>query len=287
MGDVQMESSENNQPAVAEKKWCFVISPIGDPGTDINKRANDVLDYIIIPAAKACGYEREMVKRADKMEEPGIISSQVVASVVNAPLVIADLTGHNPNVFYELALRHAIKKPIVQIIHRSDRLPFDVNQQRTIFYDHQDLRLTNETTIPAITAQINAVESNPDLVDNPITVAMDLQALRESGDVNQEMVATLYSTVANLQRTVEGIASSNGARPTGGSQASERLTPFLKKLLKEAKVIDWRQGATEVILTTADGLRANGATFERALDSLRLLRTGESQADIPESDSPV
>jgi hypothetical protein len=54
-------------------------------------------------------------------------------------LVIADLSFHNPNVFYELALRHAAKLPIVQIIRASDDIPFDINQMRTIEIDTSDI----------------------------------------------------------------------------------------------------------------------------------------------------
>jgi hypothetical protein len=53
--------------------------------------------------------------------------------------VIADLSFHNPNVFYELALRHAVRKPIVQISRTADRLPFDIGQFRTIVVDTTDI----------------------------------------------------------------------------------------------------------------------------------------------------
>jgi hypothetical protein len=54
-------------------------------------------------------------------------------------LVIADLSFHNPNVFYELAIRHAARLPIVQLIRVGDRLPFDVHQMRTIVVDNRDI----------------------------------------------------------------------------------------------------------------------------------------------------
>jgi len=52
------------------------------------------------------------VIRADKISEPGIITTQIIGHIVDAELVIADLTDKNPNVFYELAIRHAIRNPI-------------------------------------------------------------------------------------------------------------------------------------------------------------------------------
>ena len=73
--------------------------------------------------------------RADKISTPGLITSQVIDHLVRAPLVIADLSFGNPNVFYELALRHASRKPTVQVIRTGDPLPFDVGQFRTVTID--------------------------------------------------------------------------------------------------------------------------------------------------------
>ena len=47
-------------------------------------------------------------------------------SVLNADLVIADLTGHNPNVFYELAIRHLVGKPFIHMTDKPESVPFDI-----------------------------------------------------------------------------------------------------------------------------------------------------------------
>ena len=49
------------------------------------------------------------------------------------------MSFHNPNVFYELALRHAIGKPIVHLIRKADKVPFDVANFRTITLDDTDM----------------------------------------------------------------------------------------------------------------------------------------------------
>ena len=139
-------------------------------------RSDQVLKHIVAPAAKECGYE---TIRADQISEPGIITSQVIQHVVDDPLVVADLTGRNPNVFYELAIRHAIRKPVVQIIDGSETIPFDVAPTRTVQFDHHDLDSSSKAR-EDITRQIRAVEKNPKDVDTPITVALELQKLRQS-----------------------------------------------------------------------------------------------------------
>jgi hypothetical protein len=155
-------------------KTCFVIAPIGTEGSKERIRSDQVLKYIIAPAAKDCGYE---TIRADHISEPGLITSQVI--VVDDPLVIADLTGRNPNVFYELAIRHSIKKPIVQLIDSAETIPFDVASTRTVQVDHHDLDSAARAK-EEIIRQIRAVEKNPADVDTPISVAVELQFLKKS-----------------------------------------------------------------------------------------------------------
>lgn len=91
---------------------------------------------LIEPALSGFGLE---VVRADKIGQPGMITSQVLEHLLRARLVIADLSHHNPNVFYEMAIRHFARLPIVQICRKADRLPFDVNQVRTISIDTSDI----------------------------------------------------------------------------------------------------------------------------------------------------
>lgn len=101
-----------------------------------------------------------------------MITSQVMEHILRARLVVADLSYHNPNVFYEMALRHATKLPMVQICRKKDRLPFDVNQIRTITIDTSDIytlvpRL--ETYRSEIATQVRAALDGQG-TSNPLTV---------------------------------------------------------------------------------------------------------------------
>jgi len=123
-------SDADDRHAEHPKRTCFVVSPIGAAGSPERKHANQVLDHIIRPTLADLHFEEPV--RADHMPEPGIITRQIIEHLLNDDLVVADLTGSNPNVFYELAIRHAIAKPFIQIT--ADRtLPFDVAPQKTIF----------------------------------------------------------------------------------------------------------------------------------------------------------
>ncbi|MDH3203795.1 MAG: hypothetical protein OEL81_03840 [Nitrosopumilus sp.] len=113
-------------------KSCFVISPIGPTGSIIREKADDLLNNLIIPVLNELGYK---VIRADKLDTPFPITKEIVKYVDESDLVIAVISDHNPNVFYELAVRNAIEKPIILLNKKDDKKsPFDLQDKRTIQY---------------------------------------------------------------------------------------------------------------------------------------------------------
>lgn len=185
-----------------DKKVCFVISPIGSEGSDIRRRSDQILKHIITPAVGACGFEPI---RADQISEPGLITTQVIQHIIEDPLVVADLTGSNPNVFYELAIRHAIRKPLVQIIEKEEKIPFDVAGMRTVPVDHRDLDSVEDAK-QEIERQVKAViKKKPDEIESPISVSVELQALRHSENPEERSFAEFVSAVAALRSDLGAI----------------------------------------------------------------------------------
>jgi hypothetical protein len=117
---------------VDAKDHCFVIAPIGPEETEIRRKSDQVLKHIVKKALQ----EKYEVRRADEIGLPGIITVQVIEALLKAPLVVADLSDGNPNVYYELAIRHLAKKPVVHLIKEGQEVPFDVNQIRCIKLRH-------------------------------------------------------------------------------------------------------------------------------------------------------
>jgi hypothetical protein len=115
---------------------CFLISPIGEDGSFDRGRADEVRDFIVKPAASRLGLE---VVRADDISAPGEIPKQVVEHSVRAKAAVVDLTGANPNVLYELGIRHASGRVAVMISEDFDP-PFDVAGHRTIRFDRTSIR---------------------------------------------------------------------------------------------------------------------------------------------------
>jgi hypothetical protein len=107
----------------------FVIQQIGAADSPERKRADEIYDGIIVPAVEDVGLEPY---RADLDLTPGAITSKMLAELLNARAVIADLTGRNPNVFYELGVTHSFVRPLVSIADSSKSLPFDAKDERVI-----------------------------------------------------------------------------------------------------------------------------------------------------------
>ena len=186
----------------ASDKTCFVIAPIGEEDSDIRIRSDQILNHVITPAVTQCGYRIPV--RADELNEPGDITSQVIQHVIDDDLVIADLTGHNPNVFYELAIRHAIAKPLVQIAQTGERIPFDVFGQRTVLIDHTNLDSVAKA-IGSIAELIKAFESDDFQVDTPISMSLDLQVLGRSDNPEQRTLADILSELSSVRSTLSDL----------------------------------------------------------------------------------
>src|SRR5260370_3627433 len=77
--------------------------------------------------------------RMEDLSGPGLLPSVLWQTLKNARCVIADLTGRNPNVYYELGLAHAIGKPTVLITASIEDVPFDLQHLRIIRYDRNEL----------------------------------------------------------------------------------------------------------------------------------------------------
>jgi hypothetical protein len=173
---------------------CLVISPVGDPGTEARKRADQVFKHIIEPVVSALGYA---AKRADEMGLPGIITGQLLAAVADSDLLVADLTGHDANVFYELAIRHASQRPVVQLIDSAQRPPFDLADMRTIHVDIHDLDSAEDARRQLEDQIERANTSSP--VDTPIASAKAMKTLWES----QEPAAPVLAEALNEIRALE------------------------------------------------------------------------------------
>ena len=123
-------------------KTCFVVSPIGETDSEIRSNADKLFKYIISPVCESCGFEPV---RVDQINDSDSITQTIIDKLLSSELVIADISGHNPNVFYEMGYRKCTDKPIIHLKKQGESIPFDVNTVRTFEYDLTDLDNVEET----------------------------------------------------------------------------------------------------------------------------------------------
>lgn len=149
-------------------KTCFVISPIGKEGTPKYQEFRNVLDYMIKPAIEKsdCGLKLEVL-RADDIQRAGAFIRDILEYLAESYIVIADLTYNNPNVFYELGVRHALRPRTILIAKELRFIPTDLRGYRAITYDYKSgegIRKFDEQIKKCLKEIINA----PQRPDNPI-----------------------------------------------------------------------------------------------------------------------
>jgi len=182
-------------------RQVFIVSPIGAAGTEVRRRADQVLKHIIIPSMIECGFKEDEVVRADTISNPGAITHQITSAIINADLVIADLTDTNANVFYELAIRHVLRRPYVQICDINTTLPFDVKDQRTIMFDFKDLDSVAEAKVLLVNFS-NSALNNPDGLMTPIHEGLVIEGLLNSEKPSDQVLGQLMEKVTDLSNQV-------------------------------------------------------------------------------------
>ncbi len=206
---------------------CFFITPIGEEGSPERKRADGVMKAMVEPAAAKYGLR---VERADEMSEPGTITAQIVEHIVQAKAVVADLTGENANVFYELAVRDAAQLGAVMIAENGTNLPFDKSQDRTIFFETSDLASVWDAK-GRLTEFLGA--SLQGMMGNPIANAMVWKTYAASGKPVEEAIAQLAEAVSEIGAEVHALGRRQKIRDAVASAPGQRTSTVMA---------NWRPG---------------------------------------------
>ncbi|HEU4454233.1 MAG TPA: hypothetical protein VFR81_14290 [Longimicrobium sp.] len=186
---------DESEKAGEKQRVCFVISPIGADASPTRRSINGLVDAVIEPTLIGLGYT---VIVAHRMTNPGSITNQVIELLLSAELVVANLTDLNPNVMYELAVRHAARKSVITIAEIGTALPFDLRDERTIEY-HNDMAGVPELKRALEAAIIGAADDTEP--DNPVYRAAQTQVMREVAPSDfQQFVLNRLERVESLLR---------------------------------------------------------------------------------------
>jgi predicted nucleotide-binding protein len=201
-------------------KTCFFLAPVGPEGAEVNKRSELLFRYFVAPLAADAGYT---AVRVDP-DAPGAthITADVLERVLNAGMVVADVSGRHPNVLYQLGVRHTAGKPVILLLARGERTPFDAAEVRTITYD-----FTDEAVMDAVRADLAHALSDAGVESasaNPVGEAVDLTALREARQ--QDLASGHLATILRVLTTIDSRLSAIEARPqsTRGDDSGTRPT---------------------------------------------------------------
>jgi hypothetical protein len=156
--DVRPTTVLVGEPSKKSTVKAFVIMPFTERHPERPKGFfTEVLRSLITPAAVDAGFKVETANR----QGTDVIQSTIVNELLEADLVIADLTDHNPNVLFELGLRMAAEKPVALIKAAGTGRVFDVdNMLRVHEYQPHLWRSTVETDLPELTKHIRATWEN-------------------------------------------------------------------------------------------------------------------------------
>lgn len=187
-----MNKTENNTGTEINRN-CFIITPIGPANSEIRRMADGVILSAIRPIVEKMGFN---VITPHEMSDPGSIEHRIIHHILNSELVIANLTGLNPNVMYELAVRHSFGKPVVCIAEKSTILPFDINSQRVILYTNDMYGVSElcETLPNFINDALNKDPLNP-----IINVVSDIKTYEHASDAQKSILNKLEALVSMIR----------------------------------------------------------------------------------------
>lgn len=187
---------------IPDPEHCLVICPIGEDNSPTRMNSDLFFEKIIRPVTKELNYSPI---RGDRVDEAGTITLQIIDLLVESPLVIADLTGHNASVFYELAVRHTIQKPCILMMKYGEKIPIYVKPARIIFYDLENptkIEDAKKSLINYIKNMDNAKYCN----DNPIAQSqkekMLAKTLLKNGDEEYDALTLILGEMVELSSAV-------------------------------------------------------------------------------------
>lgn len=214
---------------------CFIVSPIGKEGSDGYNRFKEVLDYIIKPAIETSSMKLRII-RADDINRSGSFIKDILQHLFSSFIVIVDLTDQNPNVFYELGVRHSLSARTILIAQRLEDIPSDLREYRTIIYDTSAKGSHNFAS--KIHEFISDIQTEPDRPDNPV--------LDRLPNLSEQKNALLEEQISNLKTEISNILSKGESRKNvekttkNSVRVSTRVERIITLLHAERQILSGR-----------------------------------------------
>jgi hypothetical protein len=187
-----------------ESKTCFVVMKFGRKGTDEFEQQKSLYEDIVKPAVEEAGLGYTCI-RVDDIMRPTSIIKDIVKYLWSSDIVIADLTGQNPNVFYELGVRHALKGRTVMLVQSIDDVPLDVRSYRVIEYSPNNAAGFRRV-IKEIRRHLEELSKDPSAMDSPVIDSLPVGAKPFEEALSQSPQASLVRDLRIVKNSVEGLS---------------------------------------------------------------------------------
>lgn len=136
MAENKKTNDKTSNEETQQQKRCFVIMPFSDPEGYAKGHFRKIYEQIIKPAIENAGY---VAYRVDENGVSDLITTKIFQAILDCEMAICDLSSRNPNVLYELGIRHAFDKPVVLINDDKTERIFDIQGISTIEYRRERL----------------------------------------------------------------------------------------------------------------------------------------------------
>jgi hypothetical protein len=182
----------------SRSKLCFVITP---PTPELRDYAEQVFEFVVTEAVESFEYKPI---RADYIADIGALAPQVIQHLMQDTLVIADLTGHHPQVIYGLAVRHAARRPVIHLIRSGEQSIFESPTIPTVHVSVGSARDAKRCK-QELMSHIERLERDSTTQDTPISTALKRQLLEQSESLLDQRAADILKQVEAIQAVLSGI----------------------------------------------------------------------------------
>jgi hypothetical protein len=220
----------------AKQKECFIIMPISDVDGYPKGHFGHVYEDIISPSCEMAGYQ---AVRADEVKATNLIHLDILKNLIDAPIVICDLSSRNPNVLFELGIRQAFDKPVVLIQEAGTPKIFDIAPLRYLEYSkemkyHDVLQIQKELkdAIEA-TAAADGEKGNVNSIVKLLALSNPAKIPDLKGNKEEFAFGMLQAEMREVRKLMEMTLHERSRSPQRNSISAieyERISNSLEKL---------------------------------------------------------
>lgn len=172
------------------KRSVFVIMPFSATETCTESEWTDIYENVFRPAIEDCGYSCEKAQ-----PETGSLIKTILEKLKSSTIVLADITDKNPNVLYELGVRHCLSKRTIIVAQSADHIPSDLRGYWSIIYGTRPGEVKKfRTDIKKLIAKI---ENEPDKSDSPVSDYL-VQEDRQVEEIKNEIHAKIDKALQEI-----------------------------------------------------------------------------------------